>query len=65
MTDPTAGSEHACQTCVFYVERPDLQTDFDSGECHFNAPVPTFDVEPVQWPLVRADTFCGQWQDVW
>jgi len=55
-----------CRTCVFFVEREDL-TDYTYtlGECRFHAPIPTLDVQMVNWPLVNAEAFCGQWKDVW
>lgn len=63
-----------CDTCVFYVAHSDLQDDArpnrrgrDHGTCHRYAPHPLEGGSGTgwadfEWPSVRWDDRCGEWE---
>ncbi len=51
------GVHRSCTNCYFGMPIA------ISWTCHANAPRPTSTTDRVLWPLVKADDWCGEWQD--
>ena len=63
MKDPLQNRQ--CQGCIYFVEMTESRKKL--GTCHRYAPSPGIpeksSYRTQSWPIVEADSFCGEYQD--
>ncbi len=53
--------KETCKHCRYWVNGKDNpHAQINEGECHRYAPKTATREERYEWPIVRAETFCGE-----